>query len=363
MSKPAVSFIALLALAAVCRAAGPEPSPKTNALIEPLGKLKDRIVYESFRPETDSWDLMIMNADGSGQRNLTATAGIQETYPQCSPDGQWIAFECTESTATPKRIEIVRPDGTERRKLVDNGRQMCWNADGTRLAYLPHDPVNHAGGLFILDMATGKTTSWRAGKSTFKQVELDGREHDQPIAEFAGMANLTWSHDGKWIACSVGGMGYSQSMVAIEVDGDRVVDFLHQANETTGSILGCRPNFSNDGTRVAWTVCDVSKLFWVDSAPVDFSGPYPKVGAHTHWIRCEVPEEFYHADWSPDGRFIAFSHGVRGNRMKPARYVPGQKAPGWEICVLDTQANPDQYTQLTHDGRSNKEPDWLKAAR
>lgn len=349
----------MFALASACQAAE-LISPKNNAALKPLRKLKDRIVYESFRD--GSWELMIIDADGSGQKNLTNTPGIDENYPQCSPDGKLIAYECCDNTSgAAKRIEVMNTDGSGRRMIVANGKQMCWNADGTKLAYLVPDPKRRTRDLAVHDLKSGLTTSWTEGKTTFTLVELDGREHGLPISEFTGMANLTWSRDGKWIACSVGGMGYSQSMIAIEVGGDRVVDFLHQSREVGNGYLGCRPTFSDDGTRVTWTVCDVSKLFWVDSAPVDFSGKYPKVGEHTDWIRTEVPEEFYHADFSPDGRFIAFSHGVRGNRMKPARYSQGEKAPGWDICVLDTQ-NPNQYTQLTKDGLSNKEPDWLKAA-
>lgn len=361
MKKSAFWMFAMFAAAAVCHAI--DPSPRTNALLRPLAKVKDRIVYESFRPETASWDLMIMNADGTDQKNLTNTPGVQELYPQCSPDGKWIAFESCESTTSGlRRIEIIKPDGSGRRTIIESGKQMTWSPDGRQLAFVVPDPdaQKRTGNLSFHDMETGKISRWADGKPTLTQIELDGRAHEIPAEDLFGIANLTWAKNGKWIAAGIGdALGYTQSMVAIEVGGNRVVDFMHQARETTGSILGCRPNFSNDGNMLAWTVCDVSKLFWVDSAPVDYSGPYPKVGEHTHWIRCEVPEEFYHADFSPDGRFIAFSHGVRGNRMKTALYVIGQKAPGWQICVLDTE-NPNMYTQLTTDGYSNKEPDWLK---
>jgi Tol biopolymer transport system component len=74
------------------------------------------------------------------------------------------------------------------------------------------------------------------------------------------------------------------------------------------------------------------------------------------------PTELYHADWSPDGRFIAFSHGCKKpNKMEPAHYIVGQEAPGWDICVVDVE-NPGTYVTITSDGLSNKEPDWVPVA-
>jgi len=49
----------------------------------------DEIVYQS--PASGSWDLYLMNADGTGQRPLTAGQGVAG-LPAWSPDGQWIAY-------------------------------------------------------------------------------------------------------------------------------------------------------------------------------------------------------------------------------------------------------------------------------
>jgi Tol biopolymer transport system component len=49
----------------------------------------DEIVYQS--PASGSWDLYLINVDGTGQRQLTTGPGI-EGLPHWSPDGQWIAY-------------------------------------------------------------------------------------------------------------------------------------------------------------------------------------------------------------------------------------------------------------------------------
>ena len=78
------------------RAAHPDWSP-----------LNEEIVYQS--PENGSWDLFIINADGSGKRQLTDGEGI-EGLPAWSPDGQWIAYLSNQGSGW--QIEIMRADGT-----------------------------------------------------------------------------------------------------------------------------------------------------------------------------------------------------------------------------------------------------------
>lgn len=72
----------------------------------------DQIVYQS--PAGGSWDVYIIKADGSGQRQLTNEAGI-EGLPVWSPDGQWLAYLA--DAGGNWGIWIMRADGTERQQL------------------------------------------------------------------------------------------------------------------------------------------------------------------------------------------------------------------------------------------------------
>ena len=83
-----------------------------------------RIAFRSERSgEPEIW---LMNADGTGQRRLTA--GLS---PAWSPDGNLIAFSGRQG------LSLIRPDGTGRRVLPDTegGEYPSWSPDGRRIAF------------------------------------------------------------------------------------------------------------------------------------------------------------------------------------------------------------------------------------
>lgn len=63
-------------------------------------------------------------------------------------------------------------------------------------------------------------------------------------------------------------------------------------------------------------------------------------------------------DWSPDGRFLAFSRGPHQKRLGRSPAYLGIKGEGWNICVADA-TQQDRYLTITVDGHSNREPDWV----
>lgn len=51
-----------------------------------------KIVYSTYFPLNDNYDIFIMNIDGSNKRNITNTKSY-EKYPQFSPDGSFIIYQ------------------------------------------------------------------------------------------------------------------------------------------------------------------------------------------------------------------------------------------------------------------------------
>jgi Tol biopolymer transport system component len=84
-------------------------------------------------PSVDVW---IMNADGTGQKNLTNTPpGPSESDPAWSPDGSKIAFSRFDDT---RNIYTVNSDGTgDEHQLTDTGYNLDpnWSPDGSKIVF------------------------------------------------------------------------------------------------------------------------------------------------------------------------------------------------------------------------------------
>ena len=63
--------------------------------------------------------------------------------------------------------------------------------------------------------------------------------------------------------------------------------------------------------------------------------------------KCDKEHEIYHTDWSPDGKYVAFSYGPEADEMG------GGLAPGWNICISDLSG---KWVQITTDGNTTKSP-------
>ena len=333
---------------ATCRGKAPRvEDEKSRQLREQLKTYPHKILFETRRD--GNWELYMMNANGSDPVNLTRTADIDELYPRASPDGKRISFVAEEGKgkSRARHAYYMSLDGTGRKKIADHGRQPCWSPDGATIAFMKGKYINYREGggantgLYFYDLKTRKT-----------------RQH--PSKKIGGLLTMCWTPDGKWIiASAMGGLGFYHSIVAIEVNGNRVVEL----RSSKSPVWQCRPDVSPDGKRIAWAKEHEGKKMWIEVGDLDLESPIPRVTNLHRVAAVPHPMEVYHADWSPDARYLAFSRGGRpSGRMGRAAYVVGRRAKGWNICVVDTK-NPGTFTVLTTDGRSNKEPDWVFAPR
>jgi Tol biopolymer transport system component len=303
------------------------PSTELN-----LKEIPFKIVYETYRQTNgkENWELYVMDVDGSNLVNLTNTPDLDEMYPHVSTDGTKVCFVVDEETGGTKvrNVYYMNIDGTSRVKVAENAREPCWSPDGKTIAYLKgefdrYTITDYASkGLFFYDLETRKH-----------------REHTNKTLHH--LYNICWSADGGWFLATVhGGMGFKHAILAFEASGTKVFDL------TSYGVTGCRPDCSLDGKKIAWGASDW-ELYVSD---IDLMTPTPKVTGVHQLIKCQKGYEVYHADFSPDGKYIAFSYGPEGDEMV------GGKAPGWNICVSDLMG---KWVQITTDGNHNKEPDWV----
>lgn len=377
-------FVSLAAVSMAANQWDPKP-PVDNvdpAAAEALrAKLKEapyKIVFQTRKDADKNWELYVMDADGSNPRNLTKTPDRDEYYPQCSFDGKYIAYEADAPTVKDgqpvlkdgkpvvhSQIWVMNADGSGQHLIADGGQQPAWSHDGKTIAYMC-EVDGHLTQMMLYDVAGGKA-----------------RPHVNKTINWA--MNLSFTKDDKWITAVVFGKfvgtdaqgkeqtyNIGQSILAFQTDGQGIVDLIHQSRDLATdkvsgqNIMGCRPDVSSDGKRITWAVEEKFTRMWIAVADLGMTGGWP-VATDWRWVVTapmnQKPKwEIYHPDWSPDDRFIAFAKGQMGSLMKPARFMPRIPAPTWNICVCDPN-NPGPYVQITDDGQSNKEPDFLPIAK
>jgi len=299
---------------------------------EKLAWLPFKIVYETYRQAggRKNWELFLINADGSNPVNLTGTADVDEMYPHASPDGTKICFIADELVEKKKvrNVYYMNIEGTGRVKVANNARQPCWSGNGKTIAYLKGE----FGRYTIMDYATKELVFY----------DIETRKHtEHPNKNLHHLYNICWSPEGNWFLATVhGGMGFKHANLAFEADGTKVFDL------TKYGVTGCRQDCSLDSSMITWGLSD-----WVlCTAGIDLTSSVPRVTGVQRVVNCGKEDEVYHSDFSPDGRYIAFSHGPKAQEMV------GGLAPGWNICVSDTTG---KWVQITTDGNHNKEPDWV----
>ena len=312
-----------------------------------------KIVCESYLD--NNWEVVVMNADGTDRKNLTRTTDANELYPQVSPDGKQICFvsDIGQGRDTVRSTWVMNIDCSDRKKVADQGRQPAWSPDSKTIAYLPQEYPKwnvvdyYTKGMVFYDVATGKS-----------------RPH--PNDKLHHLYNPSFSPDGKWIISTVhAGMGFDHAIIVFPVDGKEVYNL---------GIHGCRPCFHPKENRIAWGEDDQTVV--LAELKFDAVGK-PGLGAEQLRVfTSDKARKVYHVDWSPDGKFVSVSSGPdgEGDLTKPSTHqsaceIVGVFANGWDIYAVPTDAGekvdlaaPDgKYFNVTGDGSSNKESDWVPA--
>jgi Tol biopolymer transport system component len=306
------------------------PLPKESMNLQAI---PFKIVHETYRKTKgkENWELCIINADGSGQVNLTNTPDVDEMYPHVSPDGTKICFVTDEGREGDKvrHVYYMDIDGSHRVHVAAHARDPCWCFDSKSIAYLNDEYQRFS------------SREYATSGLTFYHLEKNWRSQ-HPNSKLEHLYAICWSPDSKWFVAAVeGGMGYSDTIIAFQAFGTKVFDLAKW------DVKGCRPDLNIDGTRMVWGETDWN----LRTGEIDLKSAEPKVTNVRDILRCADKYKVYHVDISPDSKYIAFSYGPWAG----GQHVSGM-AEGWNICVGDLNGN---WVQITNDGNHNKEPDWV----
>jgi Tol biopolymer transport system component len=310
-----------------------------EALLSELRSSPHQVVFESYID--DNWELFVMNADGSGRRNLTNTPDVHELYPQASPDGTKISFlaDVSRSNDTLRSVYYMNFDGSDRQLVAEKSRQQCWSGDGKRIAYLPQEFNRFR----IADFAS-------KGLRTFDLESGDTSDH--PNKAINHLYTLNWSSNGRWFVSTIhGGMGYGHAILALGGVDDSVHDL---------KIAGCRPCLSADGTRVTWSLDDHTIM----AADIDLAGNHPQVSNEVV-IDKRDKLHLYHPDFSPDGKYITYSLGPGGKvrAAGPGTHTQVAEMVGvrgkWDIYLMPADGSGKPLRLTNDETLSNKESEWI----
>lgn len=190
-----------------------------------------RVAFTSNRADGTTYDLYIIDADGTRLRQLThMAAGSIAYWPSWTADGRWVYFN--EGNASV--IGRVHPDGTGF-EIVTAGRDGNISPDGRSIVYTERG--TKGWGVFTMD-ATGRN-----------------RRQIVPNESAIGGVAPVWSFDGTRIAYS-GQVGEFAEIFICDADGS------HHAQITHLEKISSSPAFSPDGRHLTFRVTDFA--YWRD---------------------------------------------------------------------------------------------------
>ena len=298
-----------------------------------------------------AWNgIYVMDADGGNVHRLSGDDAADYS-PSWSPRGDWIAF--ASGRTRPEDLWLMKPDGTERRKLIENGGWPSFINEGAAVVF-------HREG------DGGKWDIW--------QVNVNGSD-PKVLIENASMPRAT--ADGSRLAFVKRGGPHLQIATldiatgsitdvtndatphwspAISPDGNAIVYHKSTKDQTTPSaewwaspaetdlkllrLDGAFPAFSPDKKRVAFISQSFSS---VEVMKID--------GSQRSSIFKGDRRSLFGASWSPKPEQIAFSHGAVFAAATAKVNIRAAKPDGNELTDVTSDAGNNGFPSYSPDGK------------
>ncbi len=229
-----------------------------------------RVVYNSLA--SGAPDIWIMNADGTGQKQLTVDAGAN-LQPKVTPDGRYIVFASLRNDQV--NVWRMNLDGSNPKQLTNGNND--W------------DPAVTPDSRWVIYAAQ------KSGMPYLWKVSIDGGDAVQLIDKYANSPEV--SPDGKWIVCSYRkDINSTWRYAIIPYEGGEPIKVF--------DLLGKRGDFrwSPDGRSLHYLRDSPGGVTNVWSLPLDDKPPKQLTDFKT--------EQIYNFAWSPDGRNLVLSRGT-----------------------------------------------------
>jgi len=304
----------------------PTPAFSPTLAATPRGGGTGQIAFVSER--VGAPQIFLVSVDGTGVTQLT-TLPDGACQPAWSPDGQQLLFispcrgkDDEYPNAAIYRLQMGNLSIQPLITLVGSAFDPDWSKSGIAFTYV----------------FTGKARIWVA--------RSDGTGAQQISQTNAADRQPSWSPGADRLAYMNTSRAGQPTLFWMFQDGT----FDGPApDQVTRDRPASSPDWSPQGDRVAYVV---DRQIWV--VKWDTKG-FGAVALTTKGPNADP-------DWSPDGKYLAFSRGPKKKIMGQIPELVGVRAEGWDICVADARAT-NRWMAVTTDGHSNKEPDWVPAAK
>ena len=229
-----------------------------------------RVVYDSGA--SGALNIWIMNADGTGQKQLTVDAGVH-FRAKVTPDGRYIVFASIRNDQA--NIWRMNLDGSEPKQLTNGSSD--W------------DPTVTPDSRWVI------YTAQRAGMPYLWKVSIDGGDAVKLTDKYTNSPEV--SPDGKWIVCS-----YRKDVNTTW----RYAIIPYEGGEPSKvfDLLGKKGNFrwSPDGRSLNYLRDTQGGVTNVWSLPLDDKPPKQLTDFKT--------DQIYNFAWSPGGRQLVTARGT-----------------------------------------------------
>lgn len=339
------------------------------------------VSYVDVAQNKSNRELMVVNIDGSGRKQLTHTAG-SELNGVWIDGGDKIAFLSAESGSY--QLWVMNADGSHRRQISHLDRDIqgfLLSPDETQILLICNiKAIETASDIYPdLDKATGRVIDDLMYKHWNEWVEeiphpyiasfdgekigeltdlLEGEPYESPMKPFGGTESFSWAPDGKSIAyvCrKKTGLEYSLS-----TNSDiYLYDIASKTSRNlTEGMMGydTNPSFSSDGKYLLWTSMerdgyesDKNRVFVLDMAT-----------GEKNYLTSDFDYSADGAAWAPDNRSVYFSAPYRGEvhlfnvtladksikQITTGYYDYGTFIPVSDRCIVATRHSLSQPDEI-----------------
>src|SRR5271166_5157685 len=143
------------------------------------------IAYASDYDGNEQWDIFLVSPKTGEVVNLTTTKEISEESPVWSPDSKQVAYTAKPKSGSSYEIDLMDVYSRRVKHLTQNtpkGRSNfdpIFSRDGKFIVYTQADAGDKDASIFIVDLATGKSTNLtpHEGEQTFRAADIspDGK--------------------------------------------------------------------------------------------------------------------------------------------------------------------------------------------